>query len=277
MQSVKQFRQSFILFYDTIMGIKNMQKKRTNHIIEYFIVIILSVASTIISTITLLSQYVRRPPDTIFIGIAHYWEDLYYYLDQFYQGAHGAWLTTNNFSIETFPPTTIYFINLLLGKLGGLVGLESFTTYNLSVIFFKFLFIIVSYYVIKKIIPNSASHRLIIFCIFLFSTSFPRLNLDSQWSLSISNFTLFRAENTVSSRFGNIPGSLIRNILFLLTLILSSKLIKDVERNVELYKTKTIQRLFKTRAIMLLLGTAGLLMAVSLSDAAKTFTLSLWQ
>lgn len=252
-----------------------MKKKRTNDFLEYVLVIIFAITSTIVSTIVLFSQYIRRPPDTIFVGIAHYWEDLYYYLDQFYQGAHGAWLTTNNFSIEKFPPTTIYFINILLGKLGGLFGLESFTTYNLAIIFSKFLFIIVSYYVIKKIVPNSASYRLIILCIFLFSTSFPIVNLNAHGSFSISNLTLFRAENTVSSRFGNVPGSLIRNILFLLALVLSSKLIKNVERNFELYKTKTIQRLFGTRTLMLLVVIVGLLMILSLSDAAKIVVLSL--
>jgi hypothetical protein len=55
-----------------------------------------------------------------------YFEDFYYYLDQFYQGAHGNWLTENKFSIDRFPATFTYFPHILLGKTGGLMGFEAF-------------------------------------------------------------------------------------------------------------------------------------------------------
>ncbi|OGG17213.1 hypothetical protein A3D78_00560 [Candidatus Gottesmanbacteria bacterium RIFCSPHIGHO2_02_FULL_39_14] len=241
---------------------------------EFFLVLAISITSTILTTIALLSQYIQRPKDRIFIGMIHYWEDLYYYLDQFYQGAHGSWLTTNNFTTEKFPPTTIYFIHLLLGKLGGILGLEPFTAYNLSVLFLKFFFILLSYYVIKKIFPHNAVYRLVIFCIFLFSSSFPEIKIDSQASFSVSSITLFRAENTIFSRFGNMPEILTRNIIFLLLLLLISLLITKIEKYIQ--KEIPLTRLITSKeSLIILISIVGLFILLSISDAAKSLNLIL--
>lgn len=173
------------------------------------------------------SELVQTPKQDVFIGVTHYWEDFYYYLDQFYQGAHGGWLTVNNFTTEKTIPLPFYFSHIILGKIGGILGLQSFETYNLSLFVLKFVFMIVSYLLIAYIFPRSLKYRLSTFVIFLFSTSFPRLSFNNG-QLSISAFELFRGENTVFSRFGSVPNSYISNTLAAILIIIFYRLILGV-------------------------------------------------
>ncbi len=152
--------------------IKNYTKlllsKRASEII---LVTFITVASVILASPRYTSQFIRRPPDHVFVGMSTYFEDFYYYLDQFYQGKEGNWLTENRFSIERFPPTIIYFIHVLLGKIGGIFGWESFRSYNYFGLLFKFLFIISSYLLICQFIVKSLFKRILTFGIFLYSCS----------------------------------------------------------------------------------------------------------
>ena len=86
---------------------------------EQLFVIIISLFVTFLSSAKYFSQLLKVPENHVFVGMTHYYEDFFYYLDQFYQGAHGGWLTNNNFTTETLRPTFIYLNNIILGKIGG--------------------------------------------------------------------------------------------------------------------------------------------------------------
>lgn len=133
-----------------------------------------------------------------------YYEDFYYYLDQFYQGADGKWLTENNFTSENLQPTPIYISHIILGKIGGIFGLESFQSYNLSLLIMKLLYLILVYIFIKKIFKDNIIISFICFLIFILSTSFPVVDLSDGSLVFEGSSIIFRAKNTFFSRFGNI-------------------------------------------------------------------------
>ncbi len=236
---------------------------------ERVLVVCISVFATFITSIQLFAQLLRKPNDSVFVGLPLYWEDYYFYLDQFFQGAHGQWLVTNKFSVEHQTPSLLYFFNLLLGKIGGFFGLEPYTSFHVSTIVLKFLFIILSYYVISLIIKKRFS-RFAIFLIFLFSTTFPLFNTSTEGSLTIQTARVFRSENTIFARFGNLPDGMIRNILFLLSFILFYKLslyIHDLFQNTEKISFTKIPKNYFLR---LLAPLTIVLFFLTLDDATKS-------
>jgi hypothetical protein len=187
---------------------------------ELLLVIILSLSALVITSSGLFSQYLNRPKERyVFVGVSHYWEDYFYYLDQFYQGSEGRVTTLNRFSIERFPPTLFYFNHIVLGKIGGMIGLTPFETYNISMLLLKFIFIMISYGVIALVWKKNSLYRVSSFLLFLFSSSFPVLTwIDNQWKLT--GLPVIRTAAPMMERFGNIPNTIMVDITFLLSFLL---------------------------------------------------------
>lgn len=192
-----------------------MRRFTSNHFCEVLIVLGIVLSAMFLSTPRLVSQYMHRPSGSVFVGMTDYFEDFYYYLDQFYQGAHGKWLTENHFSIEHFSPTIIYFDNIMFGKIGGMFGLESFQSYNVFAQICKFLFLIAAFLWVRRFYPTSRFRRISVYLIFLFSTGLPNFSLKyGQFSASVP-IDLFRSENRFLARFGDSPGGMFTNFLFI--------------------------------------------------------------
>jgi hypothetical protein len=186
---------------------------------EIIIVLAIGLFSTILASPKFTFQIWRVPKNSVFIGMTTYFEDFYYYLDQFYQGKQGNWLTENRFSIEHFPATFIYFNHLLLGRIGGWFGWESFQSYNYFGIIFKFLFMLSSYAVIWLIFPKSFRRRISAFLIYLYSTSLPNITLKNGKLIFDTAQDVFRTENRVLARFGTSPNGMLTNLLFVIIFI----------------------------------------------------------
>lgn len=211
---------------------------------EWLVVIFICVAASLFSSAKYVSQLLSRPPGHVFVGMIQYHEDFYYYLDQFYQGAHGGWLTYNNFTTENLPPTLIYFNHILLGKLFGLIGFTSFAAYNLSLLLLEPVFFLLCYLVLYLTFPGSRRLRIAAFLIFIFSTSLPEVVTASSRVLpEVKPMLMFRAKNTFFSRFGNIPGQYIERILFLILFLIISKTaagLKNIRSSMEILSVKTM-------------------------------------
>jgi hypothetical protein len=238
---------------------------------EILLVLGLTLLVILLTTSNVIVQYIHSPSNRIFIGIPHYWEDYFYYLDQFYQGAHGAWLTMNNFTQESFPPTLFYFSHIILGKIGGLFGLASYTSYNLSLFFLKGIFILLSYRVIAYMFPHSKSYRIITFLLFLFSTSFPEVAQTDQGQTILMPTRMYRSENLILTRFSNVPEMYVKNILFLMCFILVTKLAVKIQTFFSASETALISRI-KNNArwlVVFLAGSSFGITALTIVDAAK--------
>ena len=236
---------------------------------ESVFIVCISLFATFTTTIQLFAQLLQKPSDSVFVGLTHYWEDFYFYLDQFFQGANGQWLVTNNFSVEPQTPSAVYFFNLLLGKIGGFFGLEPFISFHISTLVLKFIFIVLSYYVIS-LFTKKKSSRLTIFLIFLYSTTFPLFNTNTEGSAVVESARVFRSENTISARFGNLPEGMIRNILFLLVFILFYKLSVYIHDLFQQTKKISYTKILKYDLLRLLTPSTIVLFFMTLADTTKT-------
>jgi len=209
-----------------------MKKEGFKRKIQTFIVVIIALIAVFFTSPKYFSQELYRPSGSVFIGMTGYFEDFYYYLDQFYQGKQGNWLTENRFSIERFPPTLVYFDNVLLGKLGGIIGFESYESYNFFGLLFKLLFIIGSFLVIKKIFPTSFDKQMTAFLIFLCSTGFPNIIIQNGAIIVRQPTEIFRSANLALARFGTSPSGMLVNflfvVLFLVVLSVYQKELKNI-------------------------------------------------
>lgn len=228
---------------------------------ELVFVLLLTAFVTFFTSAVYLNELIRLPPNHIFVGVTHYWEDFFYYLDQFYQGAHGGWLTVNNFTSELYPAVPFYFGHIILGKIGGILQMQSYETYNISSIVLKFIFIFLSYYLITILQPHSLKNRICIFLIFLFFTSFPNL-IQEENRIVTGTFELFRGENTVFSRFNLTPNAYISNILTISIWLIFNRLFAMVfNRN-----NNSLAKPDKLKILIIALIAAGLL---AVTDFAK--------
>lgn len=182
-------------------------------------IILISLLMSVVNSSQYFSGILNTPPDKVYLGTSHFPMDYFLYLNHFFQGAHGAWLTVNRYTGEPTSPSIIYWSNLLMGKLGGALGLTPDISYNLWVIILTFLVLISAALVLKKIFPGQP--RLILFG-FIYSTFATSLmnhiyvNGQGMWF----PFLLWRTPHFAFDRLGNVPHQLLQTILFLwLTLI----------------------------------------------------------
>lgn len=194
--------------------------------IEIILLIVTIFIALLFTSPRLTSQLIYKPAGHIYVGMSTYFEDFYYYLDQFYQGKEGKWLTENRFSIEKFPSAPIYLNHIILGKIGGLFGLESFQAYNAFGLFFKMCFMLSGYIVISLFFPHSLVYRLSTFLIFLFSTAFPNISIQNGMVQINPPIDVFRTENRILARFGTSPNGMLVNFLFMILFIVLLKIYK---------------------------------------------------
>lgn len=229
--STKQFN----LIYRVILRLKRWL------LLEEIIVPIIALLVTVATTINFFYYLVKMPVNTVYVGMTHYFEDFFYYLDHFAQGALGNWLVYNNFTSERSPGTLNYLDNLIMGKIGGLLGLTPFLTYNIFLLILKFCYLILSYQVIRLFFPENKKHRLVTYILFIFSTTLPFPQINQNGLSFIYPIRVFRTENLIVTRFPNIPHTYVINILFLLILILMIKLLSSIREknsdiNIKLFK-----------------------------------------
>jgi hypothetical protein len=184
------------------------------------IVILTAIITTVLTSPKFTSQLVRKPADHVFVGLTNYFEDFYYYLDQFDQGKNGNWMTENRFSIERFPSTPVYLSHIILGKIGGVFGWESFQSFNYFGILFKFLFIVSGYWLISILFNKTQREKYMVFLIFLYSTGLPNLSIKFG-KINLDRVQdVFRTENRILARFGTSPNGMLTNFLFIIGYIL---------------------------------------------------------
>lgn len=162
---------------------------------------------------------IRTPPGTVFLGTTHYWEDYFLYLNHFFQGAEGNWLVVNRYTSEVTAPSFIYWSNLILGKIGGLLQLTPIVSYSLSVILLSFGSLVISYLTLKKIFPMDSLRAFSGFFIGAAATSMiNHIWVDGKpmWY----PFQLWRTPHYAFDRLGGAPHQMLQTLLFLSMTIL---------------------------------------------------------
>lgn len=171
-----------------------------------------------IACINVISFFISRattPTGFVYLGTIHYWEDYFYYLNHFVQGVHGGWLTVAQYTSEVTPKTIIYWPNILLGKIGGILGLQPIYSYTLSVIILSCILIILFYCILRFVFskgPLALYGTVIGVC----ATSIMNRIVQPEGPVIWWPFQIWRSPHFAFDRLGGAPNHLIQTICFFL-------------------------------------------------------------
>ncbi len=189
-------------------------------------IILMSTVVSLLNVSHFFTAISKQPPQTVFLATTHYYEDYFFYLNHFFQGAHGGWLTHNKYTTEPTLPSFIYWSNVLLGKTGGVLGLDQFASYNLSLIILAWIMLLLSAKVLHILLPHNSKLILLAFIISTCSTSIMNRIHTPDKGIVYWPFQIWRTPHFAFDRLGGAPHQLTQTIfahIFLLSLIKSNQ------------------------------------------------------
>lgn len=179
--------------------------------------IIIAIILTLANSTNFLKGILATRVGEVYLGTTHYYEDYFLYLNQFFQGSRGGWLTLNRFTSEPTPPSILFWPNILLGKLGGLLGLSPEISYNLSVMLLSFAVLLVIASLMRHAFPKDKAKALIGFLFAALATSLMNhiiVGGNPMWY----PFQLWKTPNFALDRLGGVPHQLVQTLLFVLAM-----------------------------------------------------------
>lgn len=186
---------------------------------DFLFICVFSFLIALANSIGFIATSVQKPTNTIYLGTIHYWEDYFLYLNHFFQGAHGAWLTVNRYTSETTNPSIVYWSNVLLGKVGSFFAMSPIISYNVSVIILSFLVLVSSYILLKtRFFPLKPQSALTAFLFATLSTSLINYVKSGDGSMVFWPFQIWRSPHFAFDRLGGAPHQLMQTLLFYWTL-----------------------------------------------------------
>ncbi len=168
---------------DDKMGIMPGQQK------EGMCIVVLVLCITVLHFLPWITRIGSHSDDRVFLAIHNSRSDYPVYLDYIKQGLGGNWQVRNSFAIEPHDGTYFYWMFLLMGQIGRVVGTDDAQfIYHAATFFFGAVWFIVLYGLCRSVFRDWKL-RVFAFGIFIFSTSFPILykadgGWISQWYMS---------------------------------------------------------------------------------------------
>lgn len=170
----------------------------------------------------------HAPPNTIFIGITHWYEDYFFYLSQLTQGAMGKWQLTNAYTLEPIPLGYNWVFNLILGKIAGFLSIPPWRLYDGSIFVLGIGYILVMYQIILEVFGSLEKRfRMPALLIALMSTQ-TVLFKESASGFAPKAVTYFYAYTDAWNRLGGVAHQIAQNILGLSAVLLFSRVLNGL-------------------------------------------------
>jgi hypothetical protein len=176
----------------------------------------------ITNSISFFVSLARKPVGTTYLGTIHYWEDYFLYLNHFFQGAHGAWLTVNRYTSEVTSPSIIYSCNVLLGKIGSLFFLSPILSYNIGVLLLSFTALFLTFLFLRRIFASQPALAFWGFVTGSFATSLINRVHAQSGGMTWWPFQIWRTPHFVFDRLGGATHQQFQTIFAYLFFILLS-------------------------------------------------------
>lgn len=179
-------------------------------------VLFVSILLTLANTGNFLFGLINTKPGEVYLGTTHYWEDYFLYVSQFFQGAHGGWLTKNLYTSEPTAASILFWPNIMLGKIGALLGFSPHITYNISVMLLSFVVMLTLASAMKRIFFDH-NKAFVAFLLAATATSFMnyiQINGRPMWY----PFEQWKTPNFALDRLGGVPHQTLQTLLFLLAM-----------------------------------------------------------
>lgn len=187
---------------------------------EIFAVTAIITLFTFLNSSNFLIGLLTSRKGEFFLGTVHWPADYFYYLAQFAQGKY-SWLAGYNlYTSDYFKKTYIYAVNVFLGHIYHLLGINQIWAYQISVALFTILFLALSYILIKEIFPLSRTKRLLAFFLFNISNAFPRIAFGSgKWEFYYYDYWF--NNGLPFNRLVGVPHQMIGKSMLVLVLLLA--------------------------------------------------------
>jgi hypothetical protein len=212
--------------------------------IEPIVVTCIIAAAAIANFYHVLYYAFHRTPNTIFVGISHYYQDYFYYLSQVTQGEQGAWMSRNLYTTEDIPASPLWFTNIAIGKIGGLLGLKPWTAYDLSIFIASIVSLWLLYRTARILFPKNPTLRVSAFAVSVFTTCYYLVQKNPDGTSFINPYQYFYNYTESLNRLGGVTHLILQNILSLAAIITFSRIL-DIAGD----KAKGIRKIVKTGAV----------------------------
>lgn len=183
-----------------------------NRNLELVFVLLISIVMALFGNIGFLIGTIQTPPETVYLGVTHYFMDYFLYLSHVVQGMHGWWLNHYLVTSEYVTPTFQYWPNILLGHIARILHLSPILLFNGSVYILLFIMLVGTYLMFKRIFPKKYL-AFTGFLFFVFSTSvlnrLPKTAPVPYWP-----FDLWGTRHFITTRLSTLPHHITQTILF---------------------------------------------------------------
>lgn len=196
---------------------------------ELITITLITLLASIGNLFQVFYYFFKRPPNTIYIGITHWYEDYFYYLSQLKQGAMGNWLVVNKFTTEPIPASLNWFVDLFIGKVGHFFGLEPWQAFAGSAFLLSIGYILLMYWVINKLFAQSPLARIATLLIALTSNGFYKIDMIGA-TAKIIPYEYFYNYTSSFNRLGGVPHLMLQSIASLVVIVVFSEIIKIIVR-----------------------------------------------
>src|SRR3989304_7875146 len=196
-----------------------MSAAKRRRIFEFLLVSLLAILVAAGNLFQVIYHAFHRPPNSVFLGITHWYEDYFFYLSQFTQGADGAWLATNKFTTENLPPAVTWMFNVILGKVGWLVGLTPWTTNILAIFVLSVSYVWLLWAVARRLFPQKPSMAVSTLLLAILSNSFFRIE-TANGTAQVVPYIYFYNYTAALNRLGGVPHLIAQSLLSLLLLVI---------------------------------------------------------
>ena len=178
---------------------------------------IVAITLTLLNSINYFVGVYRQQPGEVYLGTTHYFEDYFFYLSQFFQGAHGGWLTQNRYSSEPTAASILFWPNVMLGKIGGLFGFDPSVSYNISVLLLSLALLLTLASLMRSVFAHNQTKALAGFILATTATSLlNRIWVNGAWMWY--PFEQWKTPNFALDRLGSVPHQTLQTLLFLLAM-----------------------------------------------------------
>ena len=125
--------------------------------LEILLVVGIILVFVTLNSLPFIAGVLATPSGSVFLGTVHWPGDYFYYLSQFAQGRNN-WFTSYDLYTNDFPQKTfVGWVNVFLGHIFSLMGVDHLAAYQLSIVIFTIAFLFVSYLLIREIYTTYAA------------------------------------------------------------------------------------------------------------------------
>lgn len=188
--------------------------------LEFFIVTVFIFIFVFLNSLTFIIGSFLTPEGSVFLGTVHWPADYFYYLSQFGQGRNSWFFSFDLFTLDFSQKTLVGWVNVFLGRIFYLLGVNHFLAYQISVVIFTVVFLCLSYLLIREIFPEDKMRRVVAFILFTVNNTISKVVYEGG-KTSFSYYYYWFNQGEPFNRLTAVPHQMVGRSSLVLALLLA--------------------------------------------------------